>query len=81
MSNTFRLIGVVFWAIGAWLLFAGVRMDVAVNPDGQGYVANLNLMFVQQMSVLLGALSVIQGTICVIAGELLARIKQQPGQA
>lgn len=80
MSNTFRVIGVLAWAIGAWLLFVGLRMGVTVNLDGQGEVANLQLMHAQQLNVLLGALAVIEGTICVIAGELLGRISTRAGK-
>lgn len=73
MSDFFKVLGPVCWAIGGWLLYWGLSMGVTVNPDGSGEIANLQLMHVQQLNILLGALTIIHGTVCLIGGLILDR--------
>lgn len=73
MNEALKVIGPVCWALGGWMLYWGFSLDVTVNPDGSGPVANFQLLQAQQVSILLGALTVIQGTICLIGGLILDR--------
>ncbi len=77
MGDVLKVIGPVFWVIGGWLIYVGITMTVTVNPDGAGEVANLQLMHIQQLDMLIGALAVIQGTICFVGGLMLDRKSAQ----
>ena len=74
MANTFRTIGVVSWGLGAWLLWVAFHTETAVTGYGPEPVANLQLMQLQQVGALLGALAFIQGTLCTLGAEILAAL-------
>lgn len=61
------------WIVGVLLLYSGFAMDVTVVSEGQT-VANFQLMHVQQMNLLLGALAIIEGTIAFVGGAILIQM-------
>jgi len=77
MADFLKGIGIVSWLIGAWLIYSGFAMDVTVNPDGSGEVANFQLMHNQQIGILLGALAVLEGTVALVGGCIIDAITDQ----
>ena len=77
MSDFLKGLGIAAWLVGGWLLVTGFQLDVTVNPDGQGYVANLQLMHIQQLDLLLGALAALAGTVAFTGGCIMDQIKAQ----
>jgi len=78
MADFLKGIGIVGWLIGAWLLYTGFNMDVTVNPGGMGEVANFQAMHNQQLTILLGAFAVLDGTVAFAAGAIIDAIAGGP---
>lgn len=77
MAGFLKVLGLIGWAIGVWLLFSGFQMSVTINPDGTGEVANLHLMHIQQLNLLLGAFAILDGTILAVGGWIIDSLRDQ----
>lgn len=77
MGEFLKALGIVGVLACAYLLNHALGMEVAVNPDGQGYVANLQLMHIQLVTVLVGTASGIVGVVLFVGGVIVARMKRE----
>lgn len=62
MKDVCYTFAVVFFGLGAWLIYSAMTLDVTVPTDG-GTVANFQLISVQSNTYLLGAASLINSAV------------------
>lgn len=77
MGGVLKLVGLITALAGAYFVLTALWMETVVNPDGQGYVSNMQLMQMQIVRVLVGAVLALGGILSLIAGIIVDHIREQ----
>lgn len=80
MRHLLAICGLVLLSAAAWFIYVGFTMETTVSsdatlPGGMGTIANLQLMHIQLLNVMLGAISALGSCVLFAACAVVVAVQ------